>query len=129
MRRQSAFSVVAALSIPTFMAAQAHASRCAADNAGLKLPAGFCATLFADSVKGARDLVVAPNGDVFVPALGRQGGVFALRDTKRTGHADHREQFATGFQSSQVALFDGYLYAEYLPPRPAGAPNTPGSAG
>lgn len=38
----------------------------ACGSAGLTLPAGFCATIFADSIGGARHLVVAPNGDVFV---------------------------------------------------------------
>jgi len=35
-------------------------------SAGLQLPEGFCATVFADSASGARHIVVAPNGDVFV---------------------------------------------------------------
>ena len=46
---------------------------CAANNAGLKLPAGFCATLFADSLGAPRHMVVAPNGDVIV----------AIRETRR----------------------------------------------
>src|SRR5881275_1727692 len=38
---------------------------CSGDNGGLTLPAGFCATIFADSVGHARHIVVAPNGDVY----------------------------------------------------------------
>jgi len=38
----------------------------ACSSAGLKLPAGFCATVFADDLGRARHLVVAPNGVVYV---------------------------------------------------------------
>src|ERR1043166_2649856 len=91
----------------------AHAQRTGScDNAGLKLPEGFCATIFADSLAGVRSIAVAPNGDLFV-GMDRGGkGVMALRD--RGGHLT-RERFAGGFNSSQVALFDGYLYTESSP--------------
>jgi len=86
---------------------------CDPDNAGLHLPPGFCAGVFADTIRGVRHLVVASNGDVFVSDnLGSRSGIIALRDAGHTGHADTRRQFASGFQSSEVALFDGYLYAE-----------------
>ena len=39
---------------------------CPADDSGLRLPAGFCATIFADGIGHARHLVVAPNGVVYV---------------------------------------------------------------
>ena len=39
---------------------------CADDNGGITLPAGFCATVFADNIGHARHLVVAPNGVVYV---------------------------------------------------------------
>src|SRR5271163_3845534 len=44
--------------------AASHA--CASDDSGLKLPAGFCATVFADGIGHARHMVVAPNGVVYV---------------------------------------------------------------
>jgi glucose/arabinose dehydrogenase len=47
-------------------AANAPAKGCDADNGGLKLPAGFCASVFADSLGHVRHLVVAPNGVVYV---------------------------------------------------------------
>jgi glucose/arabinose dehydrogenase len=122
-------ALLAGAAIPALAVAQTAAAKCAPGNAGIKVPAGFCVTVFADSVRGARQLAVAPNGDVFVSVEGRTGGVVALRDANHDGKADVREQFATGFTSSVVALFDGYLYTEYLPPRAPGAANTPGSAG
>jgi glucose/arabinose dehydrogenase len=90
--------------------------------AGLKLPAGFCAEIFADSLPNVRSVAVAPNGDVFValqngrnPAM---AGVVALRDANKDGKADKRETFVSGFPSSQVAVFDNHLYVEVMPSRP-----------
>jgi glucose/arabinose dehydrogenase len=86
------------------------AAPCDADNAGLVLPAGFCATLFA-SVPGVRNLAVAPNGDVFAGATGRIRGVTALRDRNGDGHADTTVTFGqqygvgTGVQLSSDAIY------------------------
>ncbi|HEX6628677.1 MAG TPA: PQQ-dependent sugar dehydrogenase [Gemmatimonadaceae bacterium] len=78
---------------------------------GLQLPEGFCATLFADNVRGARHIVVAPNGDVFVNVQGNSSpGVLALRDTNRDGKADLRQSFA-GAGGTGIALEDNFLYA------------------
>ena len=84
-------------------------TRCAPDNGGITLPKGFCASIFADSLAGPRHLTVAPNGDVFVALA--SGGVMALRDRNGDGVADERNKFGDG-HGSEVALFDGYLYAE-----------------
>ncbi len=46
--------------------AQSAAAACPQNDSGLKLPAGFCATIFADGIGHARHLVVAPNGVVYV---------------------------------------------------------------
>src|SRR5256885_6319579 len=118
MARSSMIAVLIALTVPAVVAAQgAGAAKCAPDNVGLKRPTGFCASIFADSVRGARHLVVAPNGDVFVSTQGRGGGVVALRPDQ-SGRAETPKTFATGFASSEVALFDGYLYTEALPSAP-----------
>ena len=94
--------------------AAATAQHCAQDS-GVKLPPGFCATLFADNVPRARHMTVAPNGDVFVATQaggrGRALGIVALRDTNHDGKADVRNAWGE-FSSSEVRLFDGYLYAE-----------------
>ncbi|HYD52067.1 MAG TPA: hypothetical protein VEA99_05550, partial [Gemmatimonadaceae bacterium] len=75
--------------------AQRAAVPCAPDNGGITLPAGFCATIFADSLPGPRHLTVAPNGDVFVALTGRgaaanrvPGGVMVLRDADGDGRAE-----------------------------------------
>ena len=77
--------VSAALGCPVIAA-------CVGDNAGLSLPPGFCATIFADNLGHARHLVVAPNGVVYVNTWSGgyygndkppQGGfLVALKDTK-----------------------------------------------
>ncbi len=100
----------------------ASTTRCAPDNGGLTLPSGFCASVFADSVAGARHLMVAPNGDVIVSTYGKRsggeggsggtgGGIVVLRDTNHDGHADRRSKFGD-FRASEVALHGGYLYTE-----------------
>jgi glucose/arabinose dehydrogenase/mono/diheme cytochrome c family protein len=100
---------------------------CAADNGGLTLPPGFCATVFADHVGHARHLVVAPNGVVYVntwsgryygndtPPAG--GFLVALRDTNGDGRADVTVRFGDTAQAGSaggtgIALYHGALYAE-----------------
>lgn len=39
---------------------------CASDDSGLKLPAGFCATVLAEGIGHTRHLVVSPSGVVYV---------------------------------------------------------------
>ena len=100
---------------------------CAADNGGITLPPGFCATVFADNIGHARHLVVAPNGVVYVNTWsGRYyhndtpppgGFLVALHDTNGDGRADvtmrfgeTREQGSAG--GTGIALYNGGLFAE-----------------
>ena len=116
--------------------------------AGLQLPTGFCATVFADGAIGARHVVVAPNADVFVntqatrggraapgaTAPSSTGGILALRDTNGDGKADVQRRFGTG-GGTGIALAGNLLYATAgnsivryrLPPgslTPSGTPDT-----
>ncbi|HEX9128238.1 MAG TPA: hypothetical protein VF850_03670, partial [Gemmatimonadaceae bacterium] len=93
-------------------------------SAGLQLPEGFCATVFADSASGARHIVVAPNGDVFVntdpsrarrtatgaPTAASTGGILALRDTNGDGKADVQQRFGVA-GGTGIALAGNLLYA------------------
>src|SRR5437763_4321051 len=45
---------------------EAQLGGCPNDDSGLKLPSGFCASVFADGIGHARHLVVAKNGVVYV---------------------------------------------------------------
>jgi glucose/arabinose dehydrogenase len=102
-------------------------TQCAADNAGLTLPAGFCATVFADTIGHARHLAIAPNGDVYINTWsGRYYGnappprgafVVALRDTTRDGVADVITRFGDsirggGIGGTGIALHDDAVYVE-----------------
>jgi len=97
------------------------------DNGGLTLPAGFCATVFADSIGHARHLAVSSNGTVYVntwsgkyygndtPPAG--GFLVALRDTTGDGRADVIARFGDSVQSggaggTGIRLYKGALYAE-----------------
>ncbi|HEX8242112.1 MAG TPA: PQQ-dependent sugar dehydrogenase, partial [Longimicrobium sp.] len=86
--------------------------RCDAGNGGLTLPAGFCATVFADVEGGPRHVAVAPNGDVFVGTGGGRGGgggVLALRDTNGDGRSDQQARFGPD-GGTGVAVSGGWLY-------------------
>ncbi|MFN8583537.1 MAG: PQQ-dependent sugar dehydrogenase [Gemmatimonadaceae bacterium] len=83
---------------------------CAADNAGLTLPPGFCAQVVSDSVPGARHVASLPNGDLLVATATRAGGgVVVLRDTNGDGIADVRRTFGVG-SGSGIAWRAGKLY-------------------
>jgi glucose/arabinose dehydrogenase len=99
---------------------RARAVACDADNANLTLPAGFCATVFADKVGAPRHMVVAPNGDLLVIgnsyATGAEAGgsrtggsLMLLRDANGTGKASLVKQLRPG-NGSGIALANGYVY-------------------
>jgi glucose/arabinose dehydrogenase/cytochrome c5 len=105
----------------------AENSGCASDDTGLKLPAGFCATIFADGVGHARHMVAAPNGVLYVNTWsGRYYGndkphdggfLVALQDNSGAGKADVAERFGEtvgsgGAGGSGIALYKGAIYAE-----------------
>ena len=105
----------------------ANSGACDGDDSGLKLPAGFCATIFADGIGHARHVVVADDGVVYVntwsglyygndkPHAG--GFLVALKDTKGVGKADVTERFGATVQSggaggTGIGIYKGWLYAE-----------------
>src|SRR5580692_5738033 len=106
---------------------QPGGAACPQNDSGLKLPAGFCATIFADGIGHARHLVVAPNGVVFVNTWsGRYYGndtphaggfLVALQDTTGKGKADVERRFGETVQSggaggTGIGLYKDGLYAE-----------------
>ena len=113
-------------------AADSTATQSAADAApqnpaGLKLPAGFTATVLADTIGGARHAVAAPNGDVYVNTWRSPydstrkapagGFIVALRDTNHDGRADLIQRFGSTSESGSrggtgIALLGDALYAE-----------------
>ncbi len=100
---------------------------CPSDDSGLTLPAGFCATVFADEIGHARHLVVAPSGVVYVNTwsgsyygndIPHSGGfLVALEDTKGNGNAEVNERFGETVESgghggTGIGYYRGGLYAE-----------------
>ena len=117
--------VLAGLGLASAPAAAADA--CPGNNGGLKLSPGWCATIFADNLGHARQMVVAPNGVLYVntwsgryydndrPPAG--GFLLALKDSKGTGHADIIKRFGDGVAQGSaggtgIDYFGGGLYAE-----------------
>jgi glucose/arabinose dehydrogenase len=80
----------------------------------IKLPKGFCATVFAESAGPMRHLAVRKNGDVVVGVLDQRrqpGGVLLLRDTNHDGHADLAVRFGEGGGVHGIAIAeDSLLY-------------------
>jgi glucose/arabinose dehydrogenase/mono/diheme cytochrome c family protein len=102
-------------------------SACPNDNSGLKLPPGFCATVFADGIGHARHMVVSPDGVLYVNtwsgtyygnAAPHAGGfLVALQDKSGTGKADVIERFGETVQTggaggTGIGIYKGSLYAE-----------------
>jgi glucose/arabinose dehydrogenase/cytochrome c5 len=110
------------------LSAQSKSLICQNNDSGLKLPAGFCATIFADNIGHARHMVVAPNGTVYVntwsgayyppgetPPAG--GFLIALQDKTGEGKAGMTERFGETTQTGGagglgIALYKGSIYAE-----------------
>jgi glucose/arabinose dehydrogenase len=104
-----------------------NAPACPGESAGITLPPGFCATIFADNIGHARHLVVAPNGVVYVNTWsGRYFGndtphaggfLVGLQDTKGDGHADVVTRFGDDYDhgahgGTGIALYKGAVFAE-----------------
>jgi glucose/arabinose dehydrogenase len=103
-------------------------ARCDPDNGGLKLPVGFCASVFADNLGQARHIAVAPDGAVYINTwrspyrkgarIPPGGFLVALFDVDGDGVAEHVLRFGQSSDDPRasggtgVAIHKGYLYAE-----------------
>ena len=100
---------------------------CKDNDSGLKLPPGFCASVFADGIGHARHLLVAPSGVVYVNTWsGRYYGndtphdggfLVALQDKTGAGKADVIERFGETVQSggaggTGIGIYKGSIYVE-----------------
>jgi glucose/arabinose dehydrogenase len=83
-----------------------------ANSAGLKLPAGFVATQYAQGLGEARHIAVTPQGDVYVKlsALKDGKGIYYLHDANGDGKADVQTGFGD-FTGTGMGVKNGYLYA------------------
>lgn len=80
-------------------------------NAGLQLPEGFTASIFADDVGRARHMTINANGDMYVAlkTLNKGGGLVCLRDEDGDGRAD-RIMYHGKYDGTGVKIHDGYVY-------------------
>jgi glucose/arabinose dehydrogenase len=93
---------------------------CAADNAGITLPAGFCAIVVADltmdgAPAAARHMAITPSGNLFVAINSPRNanpsfGIIGLRDLDGDGSADEQTRFSPGLGGSGLAWGQGRLY-------------------
>src|SRR5690349_7007591 len=112
---------------PASPAAHAQNQACPNDDSGLTLPAGFCATIFADGIGHARHMVAAPSGVLYVNTWsGRyygndkphEGGLLvALQDKSGAGRADVTDRFGEtvetgGHGGTGIGMYKGSLFAE-----------------
>ena len=112
---------------PAHPAVEAKSDACPNDDSGLTLPAGFCATIFADGIGHARHMVASPGGVLYVNTWsGRyygndkphEGGfLVALQDKSGSGKADVTERFGEtvetgGHGGTGVGMYKGSLFAE-----------------
>ena len=108
-------------------AAATKSQACPNDDSGLQLPAGFCATVFADNIGHARHMVAGASGVLYVntwsgkyygndtPHAG--GFLVALQDKSGAGKANVIERFGETVQSggaggTGIGLYKGSIYAE-----------------
>jgi glucose/arabinose dehydrogenase len=100
---------------------------CDEGNGGIALPAGFCASVFADNLGHTRHIAAGPNGDLYANTWSSKynqmtnapgGFVVAMRDADREGHAEMIERFGPTYQEGKpgggtgIAVHDGALYVE-----------------
>jgi glucose/arabinose dehydrogenase len=108
-----ALAVVVLIGIAACNSRNAATSASGGCDASIKLPDGFCATVFSESAGFARHIAVRKNGDVIVGMLDQRrqpGGVMILRDKNKDGHADAAERFGESGVHGVVLASDSTLY-------------------
>src|SRR4030088_2437775 len=123
--RSYLFAVVLLTSWSATAPTEAAAATCQGD-AGITLPDGFCATVFADNIGHARQMAVAPDGTLYVNtwsgiyynngAVPAGGFIVALKDTHGDGHADVIQRFGEtvargGHGGNGLVFFNGIIFA------------------
>lgn len=84
----------------------------AVNETDLKLPQGFGATIFADSLGSARHLAVNEEGNVFVKlnSAKNNDGIVILTDENKDGKSDAKESFGN-YGGTGIAIKNNKLYA------------------
>ncbi|QJD98134.1 sorbosone dehydrogenase [Mucilaginibacter robiniae] len=82
-----------------------------ANNAGLKLPAGFGALKVAENVARPRHIAVTPEGDIYVKLnrVANGSGILFMHDANGDGKIDETKAFGN-YGGTGMYIKDGYLY-------------------
>src|SRR3984893_13013282 len=122
-----AVSLTASAQSQTNPRAESRSPECPNDDSDLKLPPGFCATIFADEIGHGRHMAVAPSGVIYVNTWSGEyygndtphagGFLVALQDTSDTGKANVVERFGETVQSggaggTGIGLYQSSIFAE-----------------
>jgi glucose/arabinose dehydrogenase len=98
-------------------ATDSDTTSCPDGNAGLTLPKGFCATIFADHVGAPRHMSVGADGTLYVNNRSRKqatsGSLLALKDSKGDGHADISQTFGPpNSGGTGIAIYKNWLFVD-----------------
>lgn len=114
----SAVAIVAtAVAAPLSAQSTTGVRGCETDNAGIKVPTGFCVGVYAKGLSSPRHMAVADNGDVYV--VSNSGGLFRMRDKNNDGKADTVIRVADA-RGSGLWIARNFLYTEIEAPRTRG---------
>ncbi|PWK78818.1 glucose/arabinose dehydrogenase [Mucilaginibacter oryzae] len=80
------------------------------ENAGLKTPEGFSASIIAENLGGTRHIAVTPQGDLYVKLTNVKDNKGILMLHEEGGKATVKSSFGA-FSGTGIAVKDGYLYA------------------
>lgn len=111
MKRKKIFSLLLSLAaVGGFFTLNALKNDPAPANAGLTLPAGFNASIIAETGASARHLVVTPQHDIYIhmASTRKTKGIVVLHE--ENGVATVKTSFGD-YGGTGIAIKDGYLYA------------------
>jgi glucose/arabinose dehydrogenase len=113
MLRSSSSLLVVAIAAAAFACRNSDGSASGGCDKSIKVPEGFCASVFTDSAGPVRHIAVRSNGDVIAGVLDQrrqQGGVLIFRDTDKNGRADASERFGESGVHGVLLAGDSVLY-------------------
>jgi glucose/arabinose dehydrogenase len=110
--KKYAFSLLIGLLIQFCSSATDTTLRAKDPLTGLTLPKGFTAKVFADSFGKARDIVVTPQGAMYIKVdrLIKGKAIFRIKDTNGDGTIDDVISFGN-YRGTGLTMKNGYLYA------------------
>src|SRR5262245_26690874 len=82
------------------------------ENAGLKLPGGFSASMILDSIGKARHIIVTKKNTIYIKLskLINNKGILYIKDSNGDGKVDDIKSFGN-YIGTGITIKDGYLYA------------------